>query len=56
MMYVLKESLVLRKIKTYLIEIAKNMLSLGIDEKIIKKITELFLKQIEDFLSKKTKI
>ena len=34
------------------IEIAKNMLSLGIDEKIIKKITGLSLKQIEDFLSK----
>ena len=34
------------------IEIAKNMLSLGIDEKIIKKTTGLSLKQIEDFLSK----
>jgi hypothetical protein len=28
------------------------MLSLGIDEKIIKKTTGLSLKQIEDFLSK----
>ena len=33
------------------IEIAKNMLSLVIDEKIIKKTTGLSLKQIEDFLN-----